>query len=606
MVDDASPTAAALSEDGSTLAVGFDDLSVRWYAADGMLERGRVSLIGLPGSEDMGGFQRVPFMLRFADDGRLLASLEWYDHWIRPGERDTSLIDLARGRLVALPEGFRDASISADGGFAVLHDDSGGAQLWRTDPWQAAGPPFAVPQPPMPTLLTRGARYAAVFNPSMSSFRLLDPRVPQTALPLELPSDAGLSVRAESSDGRWLVIGDHAGRLHRIELASLILTRLLQVLRGEVTGASFSEDDRWLAVSNSSGAVMVFDIESGAALLPDSLVHDFPIRSLGIVRQQQLLMVSGEAQVALWRLPLPGALAHRPQRLATSPTPMPGALPQGVALAGSAGLLATAAVTGERRLWQVPASQLQAARGPALSPEQALPVGGRMVEVDWNQLRLVELDGSMASEWISLPEPPGFAELVDDDRRLLVVSGRAFYDIDANTLRIEREPLQLPASPQRMLVVPGTTSVVFTFGHGEPGVGFVERLLQVDRATNRLNDSGLVLPGPLALRASADGARLLIVGPRHDASRLYLLPGMERAWTLSARSGCPGGCRRLRSRPANGHAGRAQRGPGNRRRRAAAVAARARCAAAAARAAGTAADRCGGHRRRRLSDRARA
>ncbi len=525
MVDDASPTAAELSDDGSVLAVGFNDLSVRWYDAASLVERGRVSLMGVPTSEDMGDFHRVPSMLRFVPGNRLKVSLEWYDHWIRPGERDTSLIDLAAGTRLALPEGFDDASISADGGFAVLHR-SGEAQLWQTAPWRALGERFAVPQPPMPTLLTRGGRYVLSLNPSMASFQLRDPRSPQRELALDLPRDAGLSAWAESADGRWLALGDHAGRVHLIDLDNLQPRRLSHVLRDEITSLAFSEDDQWLAAGNINGAAIVFDVASGLSLLPDSLLHDFPISRARLLRGQQLLVATGNDQVALWRLPMPGTLGHRPHRLHTGPTPLPGAAPYAVTMTADSGLLATAAATGEIRLWRLPVSPLLPARGAALVPEQPIIDGQRMAEVAYDQLRLVDLDGRAASDWIALPQPPSFAEVLSLARELLVISGHELRLYDANSLRL-KHALDLPGSPQRLLATADESLIVLSVSDSEPGRGLVETLLLIDRGRGALLDASVKLDGPLALRASSDGRRLLAIGPRDGSTRMFALPSLQ-------------------------------------------------------------------------------
>jgi hypothetical protein len=525
MVDDASPTAAELSDDGAVLAVGFNDLSVRWYDAATLTEQGRVSLMGVPTSEDMGDFHRVPSMLRFVPGNRLKVSLEWYEHWIRPGERDTSLVDLASARVMALPAGFDDASISADGGHAILHR-GGSAQLWQTAPWRALGEPFAVPQPPMPTLLTRDGRYALSLAPSMAGFQLRDPRAPQRELAIDLPRDAGLSAWAESADGRWLALGDHAGRVHLVDLETLDARRLSLVLRDEITTLGFSEDDHWLAAGNSNGAAMVFDVASGAALLPDSLLHEFPISRARVVRRQQLLVVTGNDQVALWRLPLPGTLGHRPHRLHTGPTPLPGAAPYAVSMSADSGLLATVAVSGEIRLWRLPPSPLQPGRGAALAPEQPIVDAQRAAEVAWDRLRLVELDGRGASAWISFAQPPSFAEILPRSRELLVVSGRTLHLLDADSLKTRRQ-LELPGSPQRLLATADESLIVLGLGGSEPGRGFVETLLLVDRARGALRDEQVTLDGPLALRASADGQRLLAIGPREGATQLLALPSLQ-------------------------------------------------------------------------------
>ncbi len=529
VVDDASPTAAELSPDGELLAVGFDDLSVRWYDTASMTEAGRVSLMGQPTSEDMGGFQRVPWLLRFVGEDRLRVNLEWYDHWIRPGDRDTSLIDLSKAALLQPPTGsveYGDATYSADGGHAVLHFADGQAQLWQVAPWKPLGPRFTLAQPPMPLLLTRDARLAFALAPSMAGVRVFDPRQPGREIPLGLPRDAGLAAWAESADGERLAIGDHAGRIHLIDVATHRVQRIDRALRDEISWLSYSEDDRWLAAGSIGGAVMVFDASSGDALLPDSLQHEFPIGRVLLVRHQQLLVATGADQVALWRLPEPGTLAHRPHRLHTSPTPMPGAGAYAVSLAAKGGLLATAAIGGEIRLWQVPVSPLLPVRGAAGVPEQPVTAGVRMAEIAYDRLRVARFDGTEASEWIGFPEPPSFAELYSDDRKLAVVSGRELHLLDALTLRPDHAPIALPGSPQRLLFADEGALLVFSIGGHEPGRGFLERIVLVDPVAGEILPQTVSLRGPLLLRASADGRRMVAVGPRDGDSTLFELPSL--------------------------------------------------------------------------------
>jgi hypothetical protein len=270
---------------------------------------------------------------------------------------------------------------------------------------------------------------------------------------------------------------------------------------------------------------MVFDAVSGAALLPDSLLHEFPISRIRLVRAQQLLVANGDEQVALWRLPLPGTLGHRAHRLHTAPTPVPGAAPYAVAMTTDSGLLATAAVTGEIRLWRLPDSPLLAARGAALIPEQPIISSQRLAEIAYDQLRLVDLDGRAMSDWIRLPEPPSFAEMLDTAQELLVVSGPELRIYDAVSLQL-KHALALPGSPQRMLATADESLIVLGVGGSEPGRGFVETLLLIDRARGILLDVSARLEGPLQLRASADGQRLLALGPRDGESVVLALPSL--------------------------------------------------------------------------------
>jgi hypothetical protein len=531
VVPDVTPTAAELSDDGATLAIGFDDLTVRWYDTATLSERGRVELYGHPTSDDMHGFNRVPILLRFVGADRLRVTLEWYETWVKPVERDTYLVDLDKGATVDPPAAFAglaDAAFSADGRFAVLHDRRGQAQLWQVDPWRPVSDPYPADTPPMPYILGRGAVFAATFSEGMTAVSFVDPRAPMGRPLLQLPEQASVAAWSESSDGRWVALGDQEGRVFLVACADWSVRQLPVARGGEINWLAFSEDGAWLAAANQNGTAHAFEVATGELLSSDNLRHDFGLQRVAIHRGQHLLVASGGGRVALWRLPVPGPLAQPGRRLDTSPTPALGAGPHAVGFSAGSGLLVTAGADGEVRLWRVPAAPLRAARpGTQLATATHFD-GRRLVDIAYDHLRIVAVDGRALSDWIVLPQPPAIAELVDGGRTLVLTSGRELRVYDTDGLKLRYPPWVLRASPQRMAIDRQGRVAVLSFGGSGKDRGFEERIEVFDVGAGRLRPESAVLPGPLIMSLSGNGERLLATGPRAATTTAFEVAGLRR------------------------------------------------------------------------------
>ncbi len=536
VVDDASPTAAEFSPDGATLAVAFDDLSVRWYDSATLDERGRVDLYGRPTSEPVQGFHRVPALLRFVDNRRLRVTLEWYDFWIRPTERDTYLVDLARGAVVDPPAEFGDLSdtaFSADGAHAVLRNPKGEAQLWQVEPWRPLSPRWQEELPPTPQILGYGARFAATLRTAMGEAEVFDPRAPGgPRRVIELRDRSGMSAWAESSDGSTVALGDFKGRVFVADVDTWKLEQVAVPPGEEVTWLSFSEDDAWLAVARVDGMAYVIEVDTGNLLSTSEMRHNHPLQRVGVSRRQQLLIAAGNGRTALWRLPWPRPVARNAQRLATSPTPSPGAGPHAICWSLATGLLATAGVDGEIRLWRLPRPSRLQGRGPTVVAESLYFDGKRTVDVAYDRLRIVTLDGAPATEWIELPQPPTYAELVDAGRTIIVVTGRELRVYDAATLRLRQPAIAISGAPQHLLARDDGSLVVLTFGD-DGTQGLEERIEAWDLAGGGRLAGTAVRTGPLQLAFSPDHARLLATGPRATQTTVFDLPALGLVGTYA-------------------------------------------------------------------------
>lgn len=508
---DANPLALALSAGGRLLAVASNDLSVRWFDTATLAERGRVSLAGFATSD---GQPRTPMLLRFIGEDRLLVTLEWYSNLVHPASSDSWLIDLDRQRIVEPPSafpGFADAAYSADAGLALLRDRERRVQLWQVDPWQPLSGMYA-PEPEQRVyLIDPAGRYLAHLRNVQGRLLVQEAAIETGSAVERARAEWGFSAWATSSDGARIALGTFDGRLSLLETSNWA-ERPLPVNSGrQITWIGFSADDRWLAAANADGAVQLHDVQTGAALVAGVLRHDFLPTRIGLDRNRRLLAVAGAGRVALWRIPLPGAWVAPAIRL--------GSLPLGHELAGrysvdwdfASGLLASAGLDGHVRLWRLPADPLLPVRAAHQLPEQMRFLAGGVVDVAWDRMRLVGHDGHPQSPWVTLPQPPGFAERIGD-RVVLTLADRL-------EVRDARDPAQvlatvaLPGSPHRLLPL-GPDGARLLLGFGESGPGHaIESLRIVSLDPPLLRPFEARLDGPLRLvRESPDHTRIVAIG----------------------------------------------------------------------------------------------
>lgn len=518
---DAVPLAVALSADGSRLAVALSDLSVRWYDTATLAERGRIALGERTSS---GGQPRSIAHLRFIGNGHVVASLEWYRHYTRPAGGDAWLLDLGQGAVVEPPAefgDFSDANFAPDGRTALLRSRDGRVQAWRTRPWAPLSPPVAAidGRAAPPWLLVPGGRRAVSLDAAMRRLEVHDWPSLRPLRRLELPAERTVSAWAASPDGRLLALGDIEGRIALYTLDTGTLRALPSARGRDITWLDFSEDGAWLAAGGADGRVLAFEADSGDAITSAAMEHDFPVWRVAVHRGRRLLLVAGEGRWALWRMPTAGG----PRALPALRVGLPPAAHGEAAIHASgwsfeAGLMASAGIDGALRLWRLPASATIPATLPPQLAERSDFDGRHVVDTAWDRLRIVTLDGSSASGWITLPQPAGFAELVGDGRTLVLTTGPELQVRGLPSLALRRPPIALPASPQRLLASPDGRYVLLAFAAPDQD-GFAERLLAWDLADGRRLPGEAVLRGPLlSLAWSADGNRIVAVGPAEAAT----------------------------------------------------------------------------------------
>jgi hypothetical protein len=512
-VEDAVPLATALSPSGRTLALALDDYSVRWYDLERRGERGRVSVLGRPTES---GHDLLPTLLRFVDERRLIVSLDWYRHLGTPPSGDAHLIDTERGGFFDPPAGAGAAtlSFSQDAGHALLMRADGGRELWQVEGWRRLA---SAPRPEQYELLATvasGAAYVVTRRSMAASLELWsgdaflrgDPRT------LELHGGSGISARAETRDGSLLALADFRGAVFLAEPLQGRVRRLPSALGARVNWLAFSADERWLAAAGADGSVQAFEVESGLALSSGLMQHAFAIERVGIDRAQRLLVAAGQDQVALWRLPAPGPTASAPQRLPAGPLAQPAAGLYAQAWSLSAGLLAAAGRDGEVRIWRLPEPSQQPAQAARLAAERLVFDGRRLIDLEWNWLRVFDLDTGRGGEWRELEQPPVFAELLGGGERLLLVLGSELRILDSSRLRPVNARLALPATPLHLEVDAAGRRAVLAFPTTHAG-GFGVTLRQIDLVAARFLPGEATMAGPLRLlRLSPGQDRVLAVG----------------------------------------------------------------------------------------------
>lgn len=518
-IDDANPLAAALNDDGSLLAIGFNDLSVRWYDTIGLTERGRVSLAGRGSSSRA---VRLPRLLRFASPRRLRVTLDWYDNLTNPTDTDSWLVDLDSSTVIEPPSDFTDfadAAYSPDGRHAVLRDKSMKVQYWQVSPWKPLSPLTTLATEHFtPWILDPRGRYAIRFESALAKLHIYSLPGLNPVDSLTPPHQAGISAWALSRDGDTLALGDFEGRVYLVDMRDRSLRTLPNTRGREVTWLTFSDDDEWIASATYDSIVSVFDVKKGDPVHAGLMGHDYIPRRIGLMRAQRLLIISGEDPTALWRLAKPGERAVPPHRIGLAPAAHERTGFYATTWSASSGLLASAGVDGQVRLWRLPSAPSVPVRAARQAPDRLDFDGRRLVDVAWDSIRLADIRGRGLTDWRQYPQPPGFAVLADAGRILLTTIGPQLRFEDAVTGRPLAPPQELPGSPQRLLATPGGGAVLVSYGaHGEGG--FEERLRLFDTHTGAKFGGELAIPGPMRRYAfSSDGSRLLAIGPASGAT----------------------------------------------------------------------------------------
>jgi WD40 repeat protein len=523
IIPEANPMATALSPDGSLLAVTLNDLSVRWYDTATLTERGRLDLLNYLDAN------QVPILPRFIDDHLLMVSGEWFEFLPSPSTSGM-IVDLDHKQVLTPPQfaDLADITWAADGRHALLHDAHGRTQLWQTGPWR----PLSALTHELDILgslwiLDSQLRYAVQFGRNMSELRVFDPRHLDAPRPVPLPQHESFSAWAASSDGAVFAAGTSNGQIFLIDMHDLAVRQIPGPLGSRVNWLSFSEDDAWLAAARRDGSALAYDVASGEQLQSGQMQADFDATRVDIDHRSRLLVLSGQiaggaGDTRVWHLPqqdpMLGAAAH----LIASPPRGARAGPYWLSAAPRAGLLASASMDGEVRLWRLPKPVVLPAMPPLLTSESLYTDGDHVVDVDYDRLRVLSTAQGTATAWLPLPPPIVFAQLVTGSKTLVAVARTGLHVLDAATLKPRLPVIALDDTPESMTVGADGRLAVFGFNHNGPK-GFEERLETYDLTNGkRLNPGEVAVKAPLRqLLLSPDTSHLLATGPSDGATQVF-------------------------------------------------------------------------------------
>ena len=512
IIPDAIPITTSLSADGSLLAIGLNDMTVRWYDTATLTEKGRVDMSELPNSV---GEPLVPMFLRFVDDHTLLVTLLWFEYQPSPTLNDTYPIDLDHATVSEPPaqfENFAHSVYSADARYALLFDKSGQFQFWQTDPWRPLSQKASHAEPDMPWVLTRDARTGMTMSSDRSHVQLFDPRNLMQRTDLLLPRHVPFTACRENNAGTQIAFGDSEGGIFLVDLPALTTRRLPAPAGASLTWLAYSEDDAWLVAARKDGTAYAFDVASGRTLHSSEIHEDFELRAAAISHADRTVLLSGEGDAAIWRLPNPGLEGVEATRIIANPTRSESAAIYWSGVALQAGLLVTADMNGEVRLWRLPRDSTLPVQAPTNFAEIPSFDGEHVVDIAFNRLRVATVSGKPATVWVELPQPIGFAQLVDDARTLVATSGNRMYVFDATTMKPRYAPVELVGNPQRLAVDSKGTVAILSFGHNT-SAGFEEQLRSFDLARSGTQIGETSVVGPLRqLDFSPDAKRVVTTG----------------------------------------------------------------------------------------------
>lgn len=525
IVPDAMPLASELSPDGRVMALALNDMSVRWFDTETLTERGRVDLAALPTSD---GNMLAPRLLRFVDNQRLRVTLDWPDYLANPGNGDTYLIDLERAEVIEPPIAYSDAIFSADGKHALVRTQERTIQTWQVEPWKALS--ATVSQPAnwdLPWLLGRDARFAVAVLGTQFGIELRNPLDLDKASAIAMPDGTTVHALMESNNGAVIAVGDGRGRVSLVDAGTRAVHSLRLPAGSAVKWISFSEDDAWIAIVRADGGAFAFDVATRQPLNAGLMLNDFEPRQVAISHAERLLVAAGSGATSLWRIAESGPIPQEATRLPTSPTRVMRAGTNSMGVSMSKGLLATASMDGEVRLWRLPSAVNLPARAAMQIPGNLYYDGSQVLDVAYDQLRVVSTRGQSSGDWVRLPQPIAFAELVDGGKVIIASAGAALHVLDAKSMRARYPAIELPANPLRLVANPRNANLVLAFAGNGPQ-GFEEHLIEYDLHSGQRLPTGIVLRGPLRqLELSPDGTRLLASGPPNGSTDVISSHGLN-------------------------------------------------------------------------------
>lgn len=504
----------ALSPDGKSVAVGTIETAevLLFHTADGR-ERWRASLAREPAFFGSGNFSRVMQRLQFSPDGRyLLVGNWWPGPVISPSGIDNWRIDVATGVVAHPQEMFpelRDSTYSDDGRYALLRrNDKHQVQLWNAEDWK----PLSAMAPYNPIgpawLIAPGARFVASWDDK--GIQVLDPATLSRRWFFANPAPQVLfSAWAVDPEARWLAIADARGAISIADPATGKLRRLLPGPAAATRWLRFSTDGAWLSAASEDGSVWLWrrddDFTLGRRLAIGSRVT-----SVSLDPGTGLLRAGDDESVGVWQLTGVGEA----DRVALPRAPLfrhSQEIPRFASdLHAASGLLASASIDGEVRLWRLPDTPL---RKGAASPQSTSGLafdGMHYVAVDGIRATVVRAAQDVpAAKSLVHPQPVGFAALTADGRWLVTTSGRELRVFDWRRGRLRFPPLALPDSPVRLALDGTRAYVTCNIRRDRP---LTEALYAISLEDGRALARPLEVPGGITgLSPSKDGVHVIVL-----------------------------------------------------------------------------------------------
>jgi WD40 repeat protein len=502
----------ALSPDGRRLAVGTLETAevLLFDTADGR-RLWRTSLAGEPAFFGSGNFSRVVQRLRFSPDGRyLIVSNWWPTPVVSPSGIDNWRIDADTG-TVAHPQrvfpALNDATYSDDGQYALLRrKDRHQVQLWDARRWKPLSS-LAAYNPVHPAwLIAPGARFVA--NWIDNGIDILEPatlakRSSITAV------EVAFTAWAVDPTAEHLALANGRGAVFMADPDTGASRRLLPGPAARVDWLQFSGDGSWLVAGSQDGSIWFWRNTDGFTA-GRSFHVGTPVVDAALDPRSGLLRAGDGDAVGIWQLSGAG-LADRPALPRAPLFRHSREIPRFASdLHAPSGLLASASVDGEVRLWRLPGTPLRSHAAPAQMTARLDFDGIHYVAVDGVHATVVRAtDDRPASPAFGHPQPVGFAALTPDGSLLVTSSGRELRVFDWRSGRLRVPPLVLPNSPMKLALLSHRVYATYGADRGRP-------LTEVLAAYSL--DDGHPLARPVEI---AGGIESLLPAP--DGSRITVL-----------------------------------------------------------------------------------
>lgn len=330
-----------------------------------------------------------------------------------------------------------------------------------------------------------------------------------------------------------LAIGTTRGRVRVFDPATGAEAPFDTVLAAPVRWLAFDPSGERLSARATDGGIGVWDVASGRSLVP-MIVHD--AMELGRLQPDgEGLWTVGPSGLRFFGLP-PSGVVHGNASPGITGIWLPGGIAAAAfAVDSAARTLVVGGQVGRIALFRLPRPPLQPGETAPL-PVQTLRVSaGKWPAVDGSRVEIRSLtSGESTGPVFDFAEPVRLAELVQEDRRLVVVSGRTVHVLDAATGEPVGTPYALPESPLRAAIA--ATGSVIAIAHGSNGPdGFGERIHAVSLVTGAVMTDLSRIPGPITSFDIDAAGRRLLVGAWNLGSGTRTLSMISLAET----PGCP-------------------------------------------------------------------